>query len=95
MELVSVIIPTYNRFKFVLNTIESVKNQTYKNFEIIVINDCSTEKEYYTYDWNTQYPDIKIIHLVITPTEKKNETKNILLNTFSVMQMYLKRLDST
>jgi teichuronic acid biosynthesis glycosyltransferase TuaG len=44
MELVSVIIPTYNRFKFVLNTIESVKNQTYKNFEIIVINDCSTEK---------------------------------------------------
>ncbi len=36
-----------------------------------------------------------IITRHVTPTEKKNETKNILLNTFSVMQMYLKRLDST
>ena len=59
MDLVSVIIPTYNRFKFVLNTIESVKTQTYKNIEIIVVNDCSTEKEYYEYNWD----GVNIIHL--------------------------------
>ena len=35
MEKVSVIIPTFNRFKYLLNTIESVKNQTYTNLEII------------------------------------------------------------
>ena len=58
MEKVSVIIPTYNRFKFVLNAINSIKSQTYNNIEIIVINDCSTEKEYYEYDW-----DVNIIHL--------------------------------
>lgn len=51
MDKVSVIIPSYNRFKFLLNTIESIKNQTYKNIEIIVINDNSTQKEYYEYDW--------------------------------------------
>lgn len=45
---VSVIIPTYNRFKFLLNAINSVKNQTIKDIEIIVVNDCSTENEYYT-----------------------------------------------
>ena len=56
--LVSVIIPTYNRFDIVKKTIESVKHQTYKNIEIIVVNDCSTEKEYYSHKW-----DIKIIHL--------------------------------
>ena len=56
---VSVIIPTFNRFKYILNTIESVKNQTYKNVEIIVVNDCSTQKEYYEHDWT----DVKIIHL--------------------------------
>lgn len=47
--LVSVIIPTYNRFNYLLNTIKSVKNQTYKNIEIIIVNDCSTQEEYYNY----------------------------------------------
>lgn len=47
--LVSVIIPTFNRFNYLLNTIKSVKNQTYKNIEIIIVNDCSTQKEYYNY----------------------------------------------
>lgn len=57
---VSVIIPTYNRFKSLLNTIASIKAQTYKNIEIIVVNDGSTQKEYYDYKWND---DIIIIHL--------------------------------
>jgi cellulose synthase/poly-beta-1,6-N-acetylglucosamine synthase-like glycosyltransferase len=37
MELVSVVIPTFNRFKYLLKTIESVKKQTYSNIEIIDI----------------------------------------------------------
>ena len=49
MDKVSVIIPTYNRFNYLLNTINSVKNQTYSNIEIIVVNDCSLEIEYYKY----------------------------------------------
>lgn len=44
---VSVVIPSFNRFKYLEEAIESVKNQTYKNTEIIVINDESTEKKYY------------------------------------------------
>ena len=46
--LVSVIIPTYNRFAYLLNAIKSVKEQTYNNIEIIVVNDCSTQSGYYT-----------------------------------------------
>ena len=61
MYLVSVIIPTYNRFNYLLNTIKYVKEQTYKNIEIIVINDCSTQDEYYNYNWEEQ--NINIIHL--------------------------------
>jgi GT2 family glycosyltransferase len=48
VDKVSVIIPTYNRFSFLINAINSVKNQTYPNIEIIVINDGSSQEEYYT-----------------------------------------------
>lgn len=61
MEKVSVIIPTYNRFKYLLNTIKSAKQQTYKNIEIIVINDCSTQQEYYNHDWEKE--GVTILHL--------------------------------
>lgn len=64
MDLVSVIIPTFNRFKFLLNAIKSVKEQTYENIEIIVVNDCSTEQDYYTFDFNKEFgKDFYIIHL--------------------------------
>lgn len=43
MPLVSVILPTYNREKYIAKAIESVWRQGYKNLELIIVNDASTD----------------------------------------------------
>lgn len=41
--LVSIIVPVYNSEKFIKDTIKTVKQQTYQNWELILVNDCSTD----------------------------------------------------
>lgn len=42
-ELVSIITPSYNTAKYIGKTIESVQAQTYKNWEMIIVDDCSSD----------------------------------------------------
>lgn len=42
-DLVSIIMPSYNTAKFIDETIESVLKQTYTNWELIIVDDCSTD----------------------------------------------------
>jgi glycosyltransferase involved in cell wall biosynthesis len=41
--LVSVVVVTYNSSQYILETLESAKNQTYQNLELIISDDCSSD----------------------------------------------------
>ena len=43
MPFFSVIIPLYNKESYVENTLKSILNQTFTDYEVILINDCSTD----------------------------------------------------
>jgi glycosyltransferase involved in cell wall biosynthesis len=45
-QLISIIIPVYNHEKFIRSTIESVISQTYNNWELLVVDDCSTDSSW-------------------------------------------------
>lgn len=42
-DLISIIVPMYNAAQFIKKCITSILNQTYKNFELLIINDGSTD----------------------------------------------------
>jgi glycosyltransferase involved in cell wall biosynthesis len=41
---VSIIIPVHNRIKELKRAVDSIRNQSYKNYEVIIVDDCSTDK---------------------------------------------------
>ena len=55
--MVSVGIPTYNQSEFLRQAIQSVLNQTFQDFEVIVVDDCSTDN---TPDVVRQFDDRRI-----------------------------------
>ncbi|WP_195854016.1 glycosyltransferase family 2 protein [Aerococcus tenax] len=64
-ELVSVVIPNYNRANIIQRAISSALNQTYSNVEVIVVDDCSTDNS----------------KNILTAIEQKNEQVRVFFST--------------
>ena len=63
MELISVIVPVYNAEKYLLRCVDSIRNQTYTNLEIILVDDGSPDDCPRMCDeFSMQDPRVKVIH---------------------------------
>ena len=76
-ELVSIIMPSYNTAKFISKTIESVLEQTYKNWELLIVDDCSTDN---TDEIVSKYDDDRIIYLKNKKNSGAAVSRNKALN---------------
>lgn len=59
--MVTVVIPTYNSSQYVEKAIKSVLNQTYKNIELLIVDDCSTDN---TIDVLNKYVDGNNVRII-------------------------------
>ena len=59
-DMISIIIPAYNAADYLAQTIESVLNQTYSDFELILIDDGSTDR---TREIIKDYQCLSLIHI--------------------------------
>lgn len=83
-ELITVIINVYNREKFIKKCIDSVINQTYKNIEILIINDGSTDK---TLDICKSYKD-KRIKIITTKNQGLSLSRNVGIDNATGSYLY-------
>ena len=73
---VSVVLPVYNQAYLLEESIQSVLNQTYKNFELIIVNDGSTDNIKPILDKYAHHPKVLIL------TQENQKLPNALTNGF-------------
>lgn len=70
---VSVVIPTYNHVEALSRAVQSVIDQTFQNFEIVIGDDGSTEDSKLTIDW---FRDLRIRHIRFSHQDNIARAKN-------------------
>ncbi len=92
--LVSVIMPVYNAGEFLVEAIESIIHQTYKNFEFIIVDDGSTDNSWETIEYHQKkYPRlIKSYRLSKNMNAAGNGAVNAVLS--KTRGKYIARMDA-
>lgn len=86
---VSVVIPCYNHGKYINDAVNSVLDQTFQDFEIIIVNDGSTDKFTNTILMNYSKPKTRVIH-----TENKGLSNARNIGITEAKGIYILPLDA-
>lgn len=88
--MISVLMPVYNVEKYLEKTLESVRNQTYRNFEVIMVDDGSSDASGAICDkWASEDSRFRVIH---TPNRGVSAARNTALS--EVLGDYIFFMDS-
>lgn len=77
--LVTVYIPTYNRVDLLKRAVESVLQQTYKNLEVIIVDDCSTDGTH-AYLFEISKKDKRVHYFIKENNSGACTSRNIAIN---------------
>ena len=88
---VSIIMPTYNSEKYIIETLKSVQNQTYQNWELVIIDDHSTDNTVKIIN-NFKKNDNRINLIVLNKNYGASNARNIALK--NTTGRYISYLDS-
>jgi glycosyltransferase involved in cell wall biosynthesis len=90
--LVSIVVITYNSSKYILETLESAKNQTHSNIELVVSDDCSTDNtieivEQWIVENNNYFKNIKFVKSNINTGISGNCNRGIIHSNGEYLKM--------
>ncbi|MHC2992041.1 hypothetical protein OB13_10740, partial [Pontibacter sp. HJ8] len=71
--LISIIVPTYNHETFLPQRLDSILNQSYENFEVIILDDCSLDNSRQVLDQYKDHP--KVSHVIYNTTNSGSTFK--------------------
>ena len=87
---VSIVIPTYKRVNYLKRLLKSIEKQTFKNFEIIIVDDCSPNKDEY-YQVVEEYKSVFSEFIFLTNNENKgapySRNKGIKLAKYNLIAL--------
>lgn len=92
--LVSIIMPAFNAERFIVDAVESILNQTYQNFELIIVDDASTDGTLaIVRNYQKQYPEkIKVVSLHKNRNSGGDRCANVALSY--AKGTYIARMDA-
>ena len=77
MKKVSFVLPSFNQATWLPHAVKSCQDQSYKNIEIVIVNDCSTDSTSVYLEWLAKQGDKRIKIINNSVNKGRSESRNI------------------